>query len=127
MAQYTKDDKSTVFRRAYRENPNGMLGVDPELFWTNFLKIQDKYSDKLKKSFSEMVKSAIGEANKDIETNTQKMTERQKVAYLKAVKERVDSAEQYARDAGVAQYEEYLKQKKKADEDYFKANKEQYL
>lgn len=126
MAQYTKDDKSTVFRRAYRENPNGMLGVDPELFWTNFLKIQDKYSDKLKKSFSEMVKSAIGEANKDIETNTQKMTERQKVAYLKAVKERVDSAEQYARDAGVAQYEEYLKQKKKADEDYFKANKEQY-
>lgn len=126
MAQYTKDDKSTVFRRAYRENPNGMLGVDPELFWSNFLKVQDKYSDKLKKSFSEMVKSAIDEANKGIETNTQQMTERQKVAYLKAVKERVDSAEQYARDAGVAQYEEYLKQKKKADEDYFKANKEQY-
>ena len=126
MAQYTKDDKSTVFRRAYRENPNGMLGVDPELFWSNFLKVQDKYSDKLKKSFSEMVKSAIDEANKGIESNTQQMTERQKVAYLKAVKERVDSAEQYARDAGVAQYEEYLKQKKKADEDYFKANKEQY-
>ena len=126
MAQYTKDDKSAVFRRAYRENPNGMLGVDPELFWANFLKVQDKYSDKLKKSFSEMVKSAIDEANKGIETTTQQMTERQKVAYLKAVKERVDSAEQYARDAGVAQYEEYLKKKKKADEDYYKANKEQY-